>query len=192
MVKTKVDLPFSQMLKVFEFEIHSRRPEHDVGCFHEIQDLLCQANERFSNGDPIGGTLAIIRTINAFLETVHDIVGAFTGVFELTSALHSAIGGAADCTESHLHEFLKDECGPQGYTCWIARMFSDLGSIFKKNTTVVVTHDKELLHRFRPRVAMLHEGKVFFDGAYDDFEKSDSSIIRPYFETMQALQQRVR
>ena len=62
----------------------------------------------------------------------------------------------------------------------------------RNNTTVIITHDKELLHRFRPRVAMLHEGKVFFDGAYDDFEKSTSSIIRPYFETMQTLQQRVR
>jgi len=62
----------------------------------------------------------------------------------------------------------------------------------RSNTTVIITHDKELLHRFRPRVAMLHEGKVFFDGSYDEFEKSTSPIILPYFQTMQALQQRVR
>ena len=39
---------------------------------------------------------------------------------------------------------------------------------------------------------MLHEGKVFFDGSYDDFEKSTSPVILPYFQTMQALQERVR
>lgn len=108
-----------------------------------ISDILCQVNHRFSNGDPIGGVLSLFRTINAFLEAVHDIGGAVTGVFEITSAVHSAIGGAADCAESHLHEFLKDECGPRGYTCWVSRMFSDLGAVFKKNTTVVVLTPSE-------------------------------------------------
>lgn len=51
-------------------------------------------------------------------------------------------------------------------------------------TTVIVTHDKDMLHRLRPRIVMLSEGKVFFDGPYNDFEKSDSEIIRPYFELM--------
>ncbi len=51
-------------------------------------------------------------------------------------------------------------------------------------TTVIITHDKDLLHRLRPRIVMLSEGKVFFDGPYNDFEKSDSEIIRPYFELM--------
>jgi len=56
-------------------------------------------------------------------------------------------------------------------------------------TTVIVTHDKDLLRRLRPRVAMLHQGKVYFDGPYDEFEQSDSEIIRPYFEAMPVLQQ---
>ncbi|HVZ94862.1 MAG TPA: ATP-binding cassette domain-containing protein [Phycisphaerales bacterium] len=54
-------------------------------------------------------------------------------------------------------------------------------------TTVIVTHDKDLLRRLRPRVVMLSEGKVFFDGAYGMFEKSDSPIIRPYFDAMGVL-----
>ncbi len=57
-------------------------------------------------------------------------------------------------------------------------------------TTVVITHDKDLLIRLRPRVVMLHEGKVFFDGPFDTFESSDSPIIRPYFELMPVLHQR--
>lgn len=54
-------------------------------------------------------------------------------------------------------------------------------------TTLVITHDKDLLHRLRPRIVMLHDGRVFFDGPYEKFEKSDSEIIRPYFELMPIL-----
>lgn len=54
-------------------------------------------------------------------------------------------------------------------------------------TTLVITHDKDLLHRLRPRIVMLHDGRVFFDGPYGKFEKSDSEIIRPYFELMPIL-----
>jgi phospholipid/cholesterol/gamma-HCH transport system ATP-binding protein len=55
-------------------------------------------------------------------------------------------------------------------------------------TTIIITHDKDLLYRIRPRVVMLHDGQVFFDGSYTSFEKSDSPIIRPYFELMPMLQ----
>jgi phospholipid/cholesterol/gamma-HCH transport system ATP-binding protein len=57
-------------------------------------------------------------------------------------------------------------------------------------TTVIITHDKDLLRRLEPRVVMLHEGKVHFDGTFDRFEASDSPIVRPYFESMPALHQR--
>ena len=57
-------------------------------------------------------------------------------------------------------------------------------------TTVVVTHDKDLLHRLRPRVVMLAEGRVFFDGDYPAFQKSDAPEIRPYLERMDSLHRR--
>jgi len=58
-------------------------------------------------------------------------------------------------------------------------------------TTLVVTHDKGLRHRLRPRVVMLHKGRIFFDGSYQEFKASDSPDIRPHFELMPMLQQRV-
>ncbi len=58
-------------------------------------------------------------------------------------------------------------------------------------TTLIITHDKDLLRRLRPRIAMLHEGRVFFDGPYGEFERSDSPVIRPYFDFMPVLQRRV-
>jgi len=54
-------------------------------------------------------------------------------------------------------------------------------------TTVVITHDKGFLRRVEPRVVMLNEGRVHFDGSYAGFEASDSDIIRPYLEAMPML-----
>ena len=57
-------------------------------------------------------------------------------------------------------------------------------------TTLIITHDKDLLQRLQPRVIMLHEGRVFFDGPYAAFHDSDSPVIRPYFELMPSLHTR--
>ncbi|RME33302.1 MAG: ATP-binding cassette domain-containing protein [Gammaproteobacteria bacterium] len=54
-------------------------------------------------------------------------------------------------------------------------------------TSLIITHDKDLLARLQPRVVMLYEGKVCFDGSYEDFRTSDSPVIRPYFEQMPVL-----
>lgn len=56
-------------------------------------------------------------------------------------------------------------------------------------TTVIVTHDKDLLIRLKPRTVMLHQGRVLFDGSFDEFAASDSPIIRPYFDLMPVLHQ---
>ncbi len=54
-------------------------------------------------------------------------------------------------------------------------------------TTVIITHDKDLLRRLEPRTVMVHEGRVFFDGPFAQFETATSPIIRPYFDQMPAL-----
>ena len=53
-----------------------------------------------------------------------------------------------------------------------------------KRTSVIVTHDKDLLSRLQPRVVMVHDGGIAFDGTFPEFQASDSPIIRPYFELM--------
>jgi len=74
----------------------------------------------------------------------------------------------------------------------IWRAHETLGEEGCAQTTIVVTHDKDLLRRFHPRVVMLHEGRVFFDGAWDEFEVSQSGIIRPYLDAMDVLHRRPR
>jgi phospholipid/cholesterol/gamma-HCH transport system ATP-binding protein len=59
-----------------------------------------------------------------------------------------------------------------------------------KRTTIIITHDKDLLSRLRPRTIMLHDGKVHFDGPFEAFKNSDSEVIVPYFKMMPVLQDR--
>lgn len=59
-------------------------------------------------------------------------------------------------------------------------------------TTVIITHDIGLLYRLRPRVVMLHQGRVEFDGPYEAFATSDSPAIAPYLKLMPSLHERPR
>ncbi len=54
-------------------------------------------------------------------------------------------------------------------------------------TSLIITHDKDLLFKLQPRIALLHDGQVAFDGTYEQFARSDSPIIKPYFEIMPTL-----
>jgi phospholipid/cholesterol/gamma-HCH transport system ATP-binding protein len=58
-------------------------------------------------------------------------------------------------------------------------------------TTLVVTHDKDLLYRLQPRIIMLDAGHILFDGTYEAFSQSNAPVIRPYFELMPKLHQRL-
>jgi phospholipid/cholesterol/gamma-HCH transport system ATP-binding protein len=55
-------------------------------------------------------------------------------------------------------------------------------------TTVLVTHDRDLLRRLHPRVVMLHEAGVGFDGPYEAFAESSLPWVREYLSSMPALQ----
>lgn len=57
-------------------------------------------------------------------------------------------------------------------------------------TSIIVTHDKDLLRRIQPRVIMLHNGAVAFDGAYHEFEKSEIAPAVAYLREMPVLQSR--
>jgi phospholipid/cholesterol/gamma-HCH transport system ATP-binding protein len=61
-----------------------------------------------------------------------------------------------------------------------------------ERTTIIITHDAGLLFRLKPRVIMLHEGKVGFDGTAEEFENSDKPYIEPYIDLMPILHGRMR
>jgi phospholipid/cholesterol/gamma-HCH transport system ATP-binding protein len=64
------------------------------------------------------------------------------------------------------------------------------GRVNARRTTIIVTHDRELLRRIRPRVVMLHEAEICFDGTYEQFEKSDLEAARAYLANMPVLHSR--
>lgn len=57
-------------------------------------------------------------------------------------------------------------------------------------TSVLITHDKDMLYRLGPRILMLDAGHILFDGTYETFSRENSPVIRPYFELMPELQKR--
>jgi phospholipid/cholesterol/gamma-HCH transport system ATP-binding protein len=57
-------------------------------------------------------------------------------------------------------------------------------------TSVIVTHDRELLRRLRPRVIMLGNGKVCFDGSYDEFTRTSNPQAQLYLKAMPVLHAR--
>lgn len=59
-------------------------------------------------------------------------------------------------------------------------------------TTVIVTHDRELLRRVAPRVIMLGAGVVAFDGTYEQFTKSTVPAAVEYLTLMPTLHARSR
>ncbi len=64
------------------------------------------------------------------------------------------------------------------------------GSPQPPRTTVIVTHDKDLLRRIRPRVVMLDGGVVCFDGPYERFGRDGCVPAKAYLETMPVLHAR--
>jgi phospholipid/cholesterol/gamma-HCH transport system ATP-binding protein len=49
-------------------------------------------------------------------------------------------------------------------------------------TSIVVTHDMDCIRRVADFVHMLHEGKIIFSGAADDFWKSQDPVVREFIE----------
>ena len=74
----------------------------------------------------------------------------------------------------------------------IWRAHEQLGANGRRQTTIVITHDKDLLRRFQPRIIMLCEGRVCFDGPWKEFERSDDPRIEPYVSEMPKLHRRRR
>lgn len=57
----------------------------------------------------------------------------------------------------------------------------------KPRTTVLVTHDRELLRRLHPRIVMLADARVRFDGPYEEFTDSPLPEAREYLAAMPVL-----
>jgi phospholipid/cholesterol/gamma-HCH transport system ATP-binding protein len=57
-------------------------------------------------------------------------------------------------------------------------------------TSIIVTHDRELLRRLRPRIIMLADARVCFDGPYDEFARTPNPQAQMYLKAMPVLHAR--
>lgn len=51
-----------------------------------------------------------------------------------------------------------------------------------KTSSIIITHDIACARTNANRVIMLQDGKVYLEGSLDEFEKSEDSIIKPFFK----------
>ncbi|HEY1405330.1 MAG TPA: ATP-binding cassette domain-containing protein [Spirochaetota bacterium] len=63
----------------------------------------------------------------------------------------------------------------------VDRMIVDMRKAFGI-TSLVITHDMQAVKRIADRVAMLHEGRIIFEGSKDELFASDDSVIRHFVE----------
>jgi len=69
----------------------------------------------------------------------------------------------------------------------IVRMSHELGA-----TGVVITHDMKSAFRISDRMAMLHDGRVRFEGSPEDFRRVEDPVVRAFIEGSPSLLEGVR
>ena len=140
-----------------EAEILRRARESLAACALDVDDVLYKDRDELSGG--MAKRVAIARAI--------AIDPAVLFYDEPTTGLDPVVSG-------NIHELIWDmHRRPRGNR--------------EQRTTVIVTHDKELLRRLSPRIVMLHKGEICYDGDYQHFGKADCMPAKEYLREMPVL-----
>lgn len=59
-----------------------------------------------------------------------------------------------------------------------------------RRTSIIVTHDRDLIRRLRPRIVMLADASIAFDGSYDEFTRTPNPRAQQYLRAMPVLHAR--
>ncbi len=159
-VLDNIALWLTEHTSLSESQIRKRVEESLEAVALDVADVLPKSREALSGG--MAKRVAIARAI-----AVDPTVLFYD---EPTTGLDPVISG-------HIHELI-----------WSEHHRSRSGK--PQRTTVIVTHDKELLRRISPRVLMLDSGGLAFDGPYSEFTTSETQAARQYLLAMPVLQQR--
>lgn len=159
-VLDNIALWMQEHTQMTDAQIRRRVEESLAAVALDVKDVLPKERESLSGG--MAKRVAIARAI-----AVDPIVIFYD---EPTTGLDPVISG-------HIHELI-----------WNLHHRSREDG--QARTTVIVTHDKELLRRLQPRVLMLDNGGVCFDGSYEQFQVSDNPVARQYLLAMPVLHKR--
>lgn len=140
-----------------EQEIEARARESLAACALDVKDVLHKDRDELSGG--MAKRVAIARAIAI------DPAAIFYD--EPTTGLDPVVSGS-------IHELIWD-------------MHHRKRANGEQRTSVIVTHDKDLLRRLSPRIVMLHKGEICYDGDYQHFGKSDCPPAKEYLREMPVL-----
>jgi hypothetical protein len=177
-------------------------PEGTMPAPGVIYDLTYRARSPWVSG--IG--FAAQRDVVAFLKSnADDAAGARNPA---GGRIEAAIGFGVSQSGRFLRDFIKlgfnqDEAGRKVFDGVLSHI-AGIGGVFLNAefaqpfrtrtqhpvTSIIVTHDRELLRRLRPRVIMLGEGTICFDGPYDEFTRTSNPMAQMYLTAMPVLHAR--
>lgn len=140
-----------------EKAIMKRARESLKACALDVDDVLHKDRDELSGG--MAKRVAIARAI--------AIDPAVLFYDEPTTGLDPVVSGS-------IHELIWD-------------MHNRPRATGEQRTTVIVTHDKELLRRLSPRIVMLHKGEICYDGDYEHFGEADCPPAQEYLREMPVL-----
>ena len=140
-----------------EAEILRRARESLAACSLDVDDVLYKDRDELSGG--MAKRVAIARAI--------AIDPAVLFYDEPTTGLDPVVSGNINDLIWDMHR------RPRGK--------------HDQRTTVIVTHDKELLRRLSPRIVMLHKGEICYDGDYEHFGTADCLPAQEYLREMPVL-----
>ncbi|MBK7403170.1 MAG: ATP-binding cassette domain-containing protein [Phycisphaerales bacterium] len=156
-VYDNIALLLRENLELPEKEIMRRARESLAACSLDVDDVINKDRDELSGG--MAKRVAIARAIAI------DPAAIFYD--EPTTGLDPVVSG-------NIHELI-----------WAMHNRKRHGN--EQRTTIIVTHDKELLRRLSPRVVMLHKGDICYDGTYDGFGRSDCPPAQEYLREMPVL-----
>jgi phospholipid/cholesterol/gamma-HCH transport system ATP-binding protein len=161
-----------------EEEIDAKVRESLKAAALDVSDVIFKARDELSGG--MAKRVAIARAI--------AIDPALIFYDEPTTGLDPVISG-------HIHELIfkvhhRPRVGAAQASADDAQANGQQQQKPERRTTVVVTHDKDLLRRLEPRVVMLHQGHIVFDGPYQAFTDSNVGPAVEYLREMPVLHAR--
>lgn len=161
-------------LSAYEIERRSRAALHSVAL--DVDDVLGKPRDALSGG--MAKRVAIARAV-ACDPLVMFYDEPTTGLDPMVgSAIHDLIWSTHNRPAGTGFE-LRDLEGDQR-----AAMAARAGT---PRTSIIVTHDRDLLRRLRPRTIMLHDGRVCYDGPYEGFGQPDCPPAEAYLRQMPVL-----
>lgn len=169
-VRDNVELWLREHTSLSDAEIDRRTRTSIAAAALDVEDVIDKDRESLSGG--MAKRVAIARAI-----AIDPLVIFYD---EPTTGLDPIVAG-------QIHELIWRVHNTPVGSFFTLGTSASAASPARARTSIIVTHDKDLLRRIRPRIIMLHEAKVCYDGPYEGFGQPDCPPAHQYLSEMPVL-----